>query len=485
VGPGFAPSRMDVARRAGGEDPADEPEPNLRTGCFFVSTRSSPRPHRPDRSAPAGERTLERRLLGWLLALTVAPALIVLGVGGWALATSLDIAGSLGPWEEVAVSGREVVELAEPVADSALGTALAEHRDALSRSLTQARRWTFLGERFVRALPWLILLVALARVMLAYAATRQLASQLAHPIEELVALADRMGRGEPLPPPAGRSVHEVKVLDAALRNAAGELGEARERAVAAERVRVWGEMARRVAHEMKNPLTPLRFAAHRLVRGGSVADDGGREAVEVIDQEVARLEELAAQFSSLGRPPEGPATDIDLRELLASLLETDAAGIGTTLDAPDDLPLVHGHFDPLFRGFRNIVRNAVEAMEQVEAPELRVRITEAGSSVQEETVPPTDPVGGVDESGDEGPRAAGRWIEVRIADNGPGLPAGVAERIFEPDFTTKTRGTGLGLALVRQAVVGDGGTVSAGNTDTGAVFIVRLPAANDDSQEPL
>ena len=60
-----------------------------------------------------GGRTLERRLLGWLLALTVAPALLLLAVGGWALATSLDVAGSLGPWEEVAASGRRVVELAE------------------------------------------------------------------------------------------------------------------------------------------------------------------------------------------------------------------------------------------------------------------------------------------------------------------------------------------------------------------------------------
>ncbi|NIP80291.1 MAG: hypothetical protein GWM90_14135, partial [Gemmatimonadetes bacterium] len=119
-------------------------------------------------------RTLERRLLGWLLALTVAPALLVLAVGGWALATSLDVAGSLGPWEEVAASGRRVVELAEPAGDSALTDALADHRDALSQSLTQARRWTFLGERFIRALPWLVLAAAALLVGLAYTATRRL-----------------------------------------------------------------------------------------------------------------------------------------------------------------------------------------------------------------------------------------------------------------------------------------------------------------------
>jgi two-component system nitrogen regulation sensor histidine kinase NtrY len=256
--------------------------------------------------------------------------------------------------------------------------------------------------------------------------------------------------------------------------------------VGAARLRVWGEMARRVAHEMKNPLTPLRFAAHRLAGSGSVEDDGEREAVEVIEQEVGRLEELAAQFSSLGRPPEGPATAIDLRELMASLLETDAARVETSLDAPDDLPLAHGHYDPLFRAFRNIVRNAVEAMEPVEVPALRVRIQEVRSLVENkgEAESGLRKSANAGDAGGASPEAR-RWIEVRIADNGPGLPADEAERIFEPDFTTKTRGTGLGLALVRQAVVGDGGTVTAGNTDAGAELIVRLPAATDHSEEPL
>ena len=249
-------------------------------------------PQTASSSPPRRGRTLEHRLLGWLLALTVAPALIVLAVGGWALGVSLDVSGSLGPWEEVGRSGREVVELAEPLADPALDTALEDHREALSRSLIQAGRWAFLGQRFVAALPWLVLIVAASLVVVAYGATRQLARQLAQPIEELVDLAERLGRGEDLPPPTEASVHEVKVLDGALREAAGKLEAARERAVAAERVRVWGEMARRVAHEMKNPLTPLRFATHRLASaGGGERSPGEVEAVTVIEEEVARLED--------------------------------------------------------------------------------------------------------------------------------------------------------------------------------------------------
>lgn len=399
-----------------------------------------------------GGRTLERRLLGWLLALTVAPALLVLAVGGWALAASLDIAGALGPWEEVAASGRRVVELAEPAGDSALGAALDQHRAALSQSLTQARRWAFLGERFIGALPWLVLTAAALLVALAYAATRVLARQLARPIEELVAVADRLGKGEPLPELSRTSIQEVRVLDAALRGAARDLTAARERAVAAERVRVWGEMARRVAHEMKNPLTPLRMAGHRLKRL-EAGDARMAEVLEVIEHEVGRLEELAGRFSWLGRPPEGSPTEIDLPELMASLLETDVGpGVRTTVEAPDDAPSVRGHFDALFRAFRNLVRNAVEAVADEADPWI-------GVSVEVEDAVP------------EG----ARWVVVRVRDNGGGLPPDAAERIFEPDFTTKTRGTGLGLALVRQAVAADGGTVVAGNRDGGAEFVVRLP----------
>lgn len=474
----------------------------------------SPPPHPPSASFDdVGGRTLERRLLGWLLALTVAPALLVMAFGGWALATSLDVAGSLGPWEEVAASGRRVVELAEPAGDSALVEALAEHRDALSQSLTQARRWTFLGERFIQALPWMVLAAAALLVGLAYAATRTLARELARPIEELVTAAEALGRGEPLPELTRKSVREVRVLDAALRDAAAELEAARERAVAAERIRVWGEMARRVAHEMKNPLTPLRMAGHRLHRlegelGAATAGpgDGARtqgddartgaaqgrlhEVLEVIDEEVGRLEELAARFSQLGRPPEGTPTEIDLEEMLASLLETDVPeGVRTEMTALSAVPPVRGHYDALFRAFRNLVRNAVEAATAVhgagdggggpvpaEAGGTEAAAGAAGSEGQGGERPGPW-VGVVLEVEEAGPASDGNSrVAVRIQDNGAGLPPD-GERIFEPDYTTKTRGTGLGLALVRQAVTADGGTVTAGSRDGGAELVVRLPIA--------
>lgn len=469
-----------MAEHAFEESPAEPPVRNVRTRPATVSIHSSGGMSTPAPPRLRRERTLERRLFAWMLALTMTPALLLLAVGAWAVASALGVAGAVGPWEEVAASGRRVVELAEPGADSALSDALAAHRAELSASLTQARRWAFVGERFLDVLPWLVIGVALALFGLATAASRRLARELARPIQELVVLADRMGQGDQLPAPSVSSVREVRALDHALRDAADRLAEARERAVASERLRVWGEMARRVAHEMKNPLTPLRLAVHRLARAaeaghpGAVRQPGdppvpgdgiggaGRaahpgngsvaEVAEVVAQEVGRLEELAAQFSALGRPPEGPATEVDIRELVTSLVETDLPSrVVTEVSAPGGAVVVVAHYDALVRAFRNLIRNAVEAMDAVPDPRLEVGIQE--------------------------PAGAGGWIEVRIADNGVGLPGGRAHRIFEPDFTTKTRGTGLGLTLVRQAIEAHGGSVEASSRERGAEFIVRLPTA--------
>jgi signal transduction histidine kinase len=406
--------------------------------------------------------SLERRLFGWMLVLALVPALGLVALGTWLWTDSLDRMSTLGPWDRVGESGRAVFEAAADAAgeNPVLAAALARHREELSASLLLARRWAYLGERFAHMLPAAALFFALLLVGAALGTSRRLARQLAQPVRELVRWAELLAREEPLPPPAvgeEGELAEVRVLRRALRHAEGELAEARRRALEGERLRVWGEMARRVAHEMKNPLTPLRLALHRLARSG---DETLAEPVGVIAEEVGRLDELAQQFAALGRPPEGPTSLVDVRELWVSLLATDIAPpVEGALDAPAALPLVEGHYEALLRAFRNLLRNAAEAMEGVEgARRIEVRIRE------------------LERTGAVG--APPGWIEVRVADHGSGLPEGAAERIFEPDFSTKSRGTGLGLALVRQAVVAQGGEVFAQNRPgPGAEFVVRLPAA--------
>jgi signal transduction histidine kinase len=259
-----------------------------------------------------------------------------------------------------------------------------------------------------------------------------------------------MARGEPLPaaaPGTRRTVSEVGALQTALRSAATQITSAQARALETERVRAWGEMARRIAHEMKNPLTPLRLAVHRLARSGAPDLD---EPLEVITEEIARLDELAKQFGLLGRPSSGPRSDIDVRELVAELLASDIPpSIETTLEC-DDVPLVHAHYDALQRAVRNLLRNAVEAIH-----------TAGGNGRIDVAIR----------------RIPGDAISISIRDNGGGIPPEQLERIFDPDYTLKAGGTGLGLALVRQAVAAHEGTVTARNEDGGAVFDIHLPVS--------
>lgn len=403
-------------------------------------------------------RTLEGRLFGWMLVLALVPALGMVALGTWLWSDSLDRISTLGPWDRLGVTGRELFEAASAAAesDAELAAALERHRDELSGSLLLARRWAFLRERLVGLLPVASIIFGAVLVGAAFAAARRVAREFARPIRELVVWAELLAREESLPPPSraeAREVREVRALRAAFRAAEGELSTSRRRALEAERIRVWGEMARRVAHEMKNPLTPLRLVLHRLERS-TPGEAEITESVAVIAEEVERLEELARQFAELGRPPEGPTSPVDLRELLGSLLETDLAPpVEAALDSPAEVPLVEGHYEALVRAFRNLIRNAEEAMEGGAGPR-RVEVA-------------------IGEVAGEGRR----YVEVRVADRGRGLPEGAEARIFEPDFTTKSRGTGLGLALVRQTVTAHGGTISVSpRRGGGAEFVVRLPA---------
>jgi two-component system, NtrC family, nitrogen regulation sensor histidine kinase NtrY len=397
-------------------------------------------------------RSLERKLFGWLAALAVLPSMLVLAVSIAVGSRSLRWIGTLGPWDQVAESGRALIDQAvREGRDTALVRLAERHRQELSESLIQANRWNYLGTRLATSAPAVVAVVALLLVLGALFLSRRLARDLARPIGDLVDWAGRMGRAEPLPGEAEqerREPGEVQVLRAAMRAASTEVAEGRRRAVEAGRTRAWGEMARRVAHEMKNPLTPLRLAAHRLEKGAA-GDAAVRDIARVIREETSRLDEMAKSFAALGRPATGPATAVDLDELLRGLISTDVPdGITTSLTVSEGGVEITGRYDALQRALRNLLRNAVEAVQQGQGTSVDVTV-------------------GIDGAGS---------VEIVIADDGIGIPDGLAEAIFEPDRTLKAGGTGLGLAIVQQVITAHGGTVWARNRAKGAEFVVRLPA---------
>lgn len=408
------------------------------------------------------KRTFERRLFGWLLVLSVLPALVVLAGSLVVGARSLSLVGTLGPWERVAESGRALIDAAATVpADSALAAAARRHRDDLSNSLVQANRWRFLEERLVASAPVLVGFVIVLLVLAALLVSRRLAREMASPLNDLVEWAGRLGRGEALPSGTGNGRRtepaEIEVLRGALRHASSEIETARRLDLEAARTRAWGEMARRVAHEMKNPLTPLQLAAHRISRHAP-EDPVLLDAATVIREETGRLDELARGFAALGRPAPGPLSEVDLEELLASLLETDVPDpIRHSVTAGTGTCSVSGHYEALQRAFRNLVRNAVEAVAEGAGSRIEVEITDEGEGVR-----------------------------VALRDDGPGIPDELTETIFEPDRTLKAGGTGLGLAIVRQVTAAHGGAVSGRNRrdGRGAEFIVTLPKVPRGASTP-
>jgi signal transduction histidine kinase len=406
-------------------------------------------------------RTLEYRLFFWLLGLALVPTLVALAAATWIARNTVDWFGTLGPWTAVSESGSALINAAQSSAqrDTALAQALAKHRGDLEASLVQARRWNFLGARIMSLLPLILLIFALVLTTAALLISRHLAREMARPIQELAAWTERIAREQPLPPPTSaeaQEVREVQALRQSLRHAAEALARARVRALQTERTRAWGEMARRIAHEMKNPLTPLRLAAYRLREALPRDDPAVIEPLRIVADETQRLEQLAREFGMLGRPAAGPRTPVDLSELIGSLLQSDVPQqVNTRLHTDNALPLVDADYNALQQSFRNILRNAVDAVAAQPDGQIEIEVKLRGADT----------------------------LVAIVRDNGPGFEPDALAQMFEPDFTTKPRGTGLGLTIARQAIEAHGGRVTAARAHTGgAEFVIELPVTHAAQQ---
>ena len=404
--------------------------------------------------------TLRTRLFVALLLAAVIPSGLLLLGGTLAFREAVVTTGTAGPWSQVAESGSELLDRLEQVpADPAVTAAAARHREQLSESVRLSRLFTLVGERVLVLLPVFALGLLLLAALIAMVVATRVSRTMSEPVQELVRWTETLGRGEPLPAASGTGrgsagILEFQTLRDALRRMHIELRRARERELERERTRSWTEMARRVAHDLKNPLTPMAMAARTVAAS---PDARTAEAGRVLTEEIERLDELARSFAQFGRPADGPPSQVDLVELLTglkrrlSLEDGDPEASPVVMKVPGEgALLVEGYPTALERAVRNLVANALEATRE-----------DAGSEPVEVAL---------DARGDGG-------AVLVIGDRGPGLPEGMERRIWEPDFTTKRRGTGLGLPMVRQVIRAHGGTVSARNREGGgAEFRVELPA---------
>ncbi len=400
----------------------------------------------------SGPASFRRILFVAVLLGAFVPAAIAIGGGALLLGELGSAAGTAGPWAAVAESGGELIDAARAAApgDTALARLADEHAAALSESVRQSSVFTLLLDGVGRLLPWVAVGLLLLTSLLAAWAAGRFSKRLARPVHDMVDWTERIARGEGLPPKTRDrdTVAEFARLRSALRRMDGQLVEARAQEVESARVRAWSEMARRVAHELKNPLTPIRMSASALARSD---DPTTREAAEIILEETSRLEERARAFSRYGRPAEGPPAEVDVVEMLRTLVRretgSDEGDALLGLEIEGELPRVMGHHDPLQRAVLNLVVNAREAMAEQGDGRVVVRAS----------------------ADDDG-------VLISVDDDGPGVPAELLDRVWEAEFTTRSRGTGLGLAIVRQTVEAHDGRVEATNRpEGGASFSMRLP----------
>lgn len=228
----------------------------------------------------------------------------------------------------------------------------------------------------------------------------------------------------------------------------------------AQRTAAWAEVARRLAHEIRNPLTPIQLSAERLQvkLAGKLAEPDAEvlaRSTQTIVNQVAALKNMVDAFSQYARTPEPSMRELDLNALTREVLTLYESSLGSAvrLEFAAALPPIVGDAAQLRQVIHNLLQNAQDAL--AETAEPRIVVASA---------------------------AAGDMVQLTVSDNGSGFSEQVMQRAFEPYVTTKPKGTGLGLAIVKKIVEEHGGTVDIANAaPRGARVILQLPAASQDA----
>jgi signal transduction histidine kinase len=303
--------------------------------------------------------------------------------------------------------------------------------------------------------------VAAGGILLAILFSLWIAARVSRPIEQLAQAAEQVAGGnwDVRVPPRGRD--EVSVLARSFNHMTEQLLSQRDRLVQSERVAAWRELARRLAHELKNPLFPLQLTVENLVRARQLPpaefDEVFRESTATLATEIANLKTIIGRFSDFSKMPKPELERIDAKdavERVRALYETAASQAANTdvkikmaVDVGDTPMPLDADPELLHRALSNLVLNAMDAM-----PDGGVLTISA--------------------------HPKGETVELRVADTGQGMTPEECERLFTPYYTTKQHGTGLGLAIVQSVVADHAGTIAVESPPGGgATFIITLPRA--------
>ena len=301
-----------------------------------------------------------------------------------------------------------------------------------------------------------------------------LARNVTRRLSQLAAATRQVGLGDLSARVKDTSGDEIGALARAFNRMVGEVETSRARIEYLQRIGAWQEMARRLAHEIKNPLTPIQLAVQEIHQRCPDSDSAYRKLVdttrEIVEDEVGTLRRLVTEFSNFARLPQAQLEQSDLCEFLGSQQRrlqtvddedglTDSLGnrlgpvgnVEIELELPQGPALAHLDAQMLGRALSNLVRNAMQAILANGKPAGRVIIRLA--------------------------RDDDYWV-IDVDDNGPGIPESMRGSIFDPYVTTRSEGTGLGLAIAKKIVIEHGGTIAASSNSLGGARLrLTLPVA--------
>ncbi len=298
-------------------------------------------------------------------------------------------------------------------------------------------------------------LLALVFVLVGAGMGLYMAERIADPVRRLTRATRRIARGDFDAEIAVKSADELKRLVDAFNSMASELKAQRTQLERTHRLEAWAEMARQVAHEIKNPLTPIQLSAEHLRR---VHADRGEPMGEVLESCVASilgqvrlLRQISAEFSNFASSPIARPAPVDVAELVGDVINPYRTGLAGRIRIDSrvaaTLPPVFVDRTLVARSLANIVENALHVM-------------------------PGDGALTIDA------RADGAFVTIEVRDTGPGMDEEALSRVFEPYFSTKTTGTGLGLPIARRNIELNGGTIEVESArGSGTLVRVRLPLA--------
>ncbi len=236
-----------------------------------------------------------------------------------------------------------------------------------------------------------------------------------------------------------------------------------QRLARAEREDAWRTMARQVAHEINNPLTPMKLTLQQLQRlkGTDRFDSYFDSSTQLLIDQVDNLSHIAQSFSSFAKMPEVNPTEVDVAQKLSSciaLLSNNPDCVLLRYIGPDHGVKVITDGEQITQVFTNIVRNATQAMVGMKDGDVIIILKELPLDQRE--------LKGLD--------VQSEWVEISFSDNGPGIAADIRDKVFMPNFTTKNTGAGLGLAISKNIVEGSGGKICFQTSEKGTTFFVYL-----------